>query len=77
MAHELDLATCPAIEVNIQRRAQRPAAPTNLRVFDVGRLTRRTMPASTLGAIPKDAAKGCTTIPNAPLSGARGLAQVL
>jgi hypothetical protein len=36
MAHELDLATCPAIEVNIQRRAQRPAAPTNLRVFEDG-----------------------------------------
>ncbi|MBX3744126.1 MAG: hypothetical protein KF833_02350 [Verrucomicrobiae bacterium] len=36
LAHELDLATCPAIEVNIQRRAQRPAAPTNLRVFEDG-----------------------------------------
>jgi hypothetical protein len=36
MAHELDLATCLAIEVNIQKRAQRPAAPTNLRVFEDG-----------------------------------------
>ncbi|MBX3744121.1 MAG: hypothetical protein KF833_02325 [Verrucomicrobiae bacterium] len=36
LAHELDLATCPAIEVQIQKRAQRPAAPTNLRVFEDG-----------------------------------------
>jgi hypothetical protein len=36
LAHELDLASCPAIEVNIQKRAQRPAAPSNLRVFEDG-----------------------------------------
>ncbi len=36
LAQELDLATCPEIAVTIQRRAQRPAAPTNLRVFEDG-----------------------------------------
>jgi hypothetical protein len=36
LAQELDLATCPAIAVTIQKRAQRPAAPTNLRVFEDG-----------------------------------------
>jgi hypothetical protein len=36
LAHELDLATCPEIPVTIQGRAQRPAAPTNLSVFEDG-----------------------------------------
>ena len=36
LAQELDLATCPEIAVTIQKRAQRPAAPTNLRVFEDG-----------------------------------------
>jgi hypothetical protein len=36
VAQELDLATCPEIAVTIQKRAQRPAGPTNLRVFDDG-----------------------------------------
>ena len=36
LAQELDLATCPGIAVTIQKRAQRPAAPTNLRVFEDG-----------------------------------------
>lgn len=36
LAQELDLATCPEIAVTIQRRAQRPAAPSNLRVNEDG-----------------------------------------
>ncbi len=36
LAQELDLATCPEIAVTIRKRAQRPAAPTNLRVFEDG-----------------------------------------
>ncbi len=36
LAQELDLATCAEISVTIQTRAQRPAAPTNLRVFENG-----------------------------------------
>jgi len=36
LAQELDLATCPEIAVTIQKRAQRSAAPTNLRVFEDG-----------------------------------------
>jgi hypothetical protein len=36
LAQELDLATCPEVAVTIQKRAQRPAAPTNLRVFEDG-----------------------------------------
>jgi len=36
LAQELDLATCPEIAVTIQKRPQRPAAPTNLRVFEDG-----------------------------------------
>jgi hypothetical protein len=36
LAQELDLATCPEIDVTIQKRALRPAAPTNLRVFEDG-----------------------------------------
>ncbi len=36
LAQELDLAGVPEIAVTIQKRAQRPAAPTNLRVFEDG-----------------------------------------
>ena len=36
LAQELGLAPCPGIAVTIQKRAQRPAAPTNLRVFEDG-----------------------------------------
>lgn len=36
LAQELDLATCPEIAVTIQKRAQRPAGPTNLRVLEDG-----------------------------------------
>jgi hypothetical protein len=36
LAQELDLTTCPEIAVTIQRRAQHPATPTNLRVLEDG-----------------------------------------
>lgn len=36
LAPELDLATCPEIAVTIQKRAQLPVAPTNLRVVEDG-----------------------------------------